>query len=255
MDGKKPLILISNDDGVDAEGIIRLAEALRDLGEVVIFAPDGPRSGMSSAITCDRPIRYSLLRKERGLTSYSCTGTPVDCVKLAINEALPHKPDLLVSGINHGGNHALSIHYSGTMGAAFEGCVFDVPSIGASLYNYAPGVDFGESQRIVRIVAKQALTHGLPHGVYLNLNIPNVAKVKGIGVGRQTDGKWVREYNREKRADGKTLFWLTGDYAPYGDCYPDNDITLLEDGYASLVPCRIDVTDYAFMDKLKTWMP
>ena len=134
----RPLILITNDDGVEAKGIKELTECLRDLGDLVVFAPDGPRSGMSSAITAENPIRYSLVKKETGLTVYKCTGTPVDCVKLSINEVLDRKPDLLVSGINHGGNMAIAVLYSGTLGAAAEGCVFGVPSIGVSLLDHEP---------------------------------------------------------------------------------------------------------------------
>ena len=130
MTNERPLILITNDDGVWAKGINELIECLKDLGDLVVFAPDGPRSGMGSAITSLVPIKYTLLKKEEGLTIYSCTGTPVDCVKLAINEVLERKPDLLVSGINHGGNMAICVNYSGTMGAAAEGCIFNVPSMG-----------------------------------------------------------------------------------------------------------------------------
>ena len=249
----KPLILVSNDDGVEAEGIVKLAEMLRGLGEVVVFAPDGARSGMSCAITSEVPLRYKMVSSEDGLTVYSCTGMPADCVKLAISEVLHRKPDLLVAGINHGGNQALAVHYSGTMGAAVEGCVFGVPSFGISLYEYTSGSDFSESCRIGRILAEQVLKNGLPRGVYLNLNIPHVSEIKGISIGRQTDGKWVREYNREVGNDGETLFWLTGNYETYGPAYPDNDVTLLEEGYASVVPCKLDVTDYAFIDELKKW--
>lgn len=141
----RPLILITNDDGVEAKGIKELTECLRDLGDIVVFAPDGPRSGMASAITSLVPIKYTLVRKEKGLTVYSCTGTPVDCVKLAINEVLERKPDLLASGINHGGNHAICIQYSGTMGAAAEGCVFGIPSMGVSLLDHRADADFAES--------------------------------------------------------------------------------------------------------------
>lgn len=254
MKEKKPFILISNDDGVDAEGLLKLTETLCELGEVVVFAPDGPRSGMSCAITSTKPITYKMLRQEDGLTVYSCTGTPVDCVKLALSEVLPVKPDLLVSGINHGGNHALAVHYSGTMGAAFEGCVFSVPSIGVSLDKHrAVGSDFPESCRLAKILAKHVLKQGLPYGTYLNLNVPDIPKVKGIAVGRQTAGKWEREYNCEKNETGETLYWLTGDFEPLAPVYPDNDLALLDEGYASLVPCKLDVTDYAFLDELKKW--
>ena len=253
MKEKKPLILISNDDGVDAEGIVKLAEVMRDLGDIVVFAPDGARSGMSCALTSTQPVKCELLLCDNGLAVYSCTGTPVDCVKLAMSEVLYQKPDLLVSGINHGGNQALAVHYSGTLGAAFEGCVFGVPSFGISLYGYNSGSDFSESCRIGRILAEKILKNGLPQGVYLNLNIPNVPKVKGIAIGRQTEGKWVREYNREKSADGEILYWLTGDFEVSGSGYTDNDVMLLSSGYASIVPCKLDVTDYAFMEELKKW--
>ena len=252
IDKKKPLILLTNDDGVDADGIFNLTEALRSLGTLVVFAPDSPQSGMSNAITINEPVGYKRIIKDDSLTVYSCSGTPVDCVKLALNEVLPVKPDLLVSGINHGGNQALSLHYSGTIGAAFEGCVFDIPSFGASLCDYYPGADFSGSRRLVRLLAEQVLNRGLPYGVFLNLNIPNIPDVKGISIARQTAGKWVREYIREEQ-DGEAQFRLTGYYKASGPAYPDNDITLLNDGYATLVPCKVDVTDYAFMDELKKW--
>jgi len=252
MKEKKPLLLITNDDGVDAEGIVLLAQSLRSLGSVIVFAPDGCRSGMSCAITSTHPIYYKLLVSEDDFKVYSCTGTPVDCVKLALNEVIPVKPDLLVSGINHGGNQGLSVHYSGTMGAAFEGCVFDIPSFGISLCHYRPGVDFSETCRIGRALAEQVLQRGLPHGVYLNLNVPPVPVVKGITVGRQSDGKWVREFSHEE-IDGKMHYLLTGDYEMTGPPYPDNDVILLKNGYASLVPCKIDVTDYDFMEQLRKW--
>ena len=247
---KRPLILLTNDDGVAAEGIVLLAEALRSLGTVVVFAPDSPQSGMSCAITVTKPIAYKLIKGEAGVTVYSCTGTPVDCVKLAINEVLPEKPDLLVAGINHGGNQALSLHYSGTIGAAFEGCVFGVPSFGVSLCDYTPGADFSESCRLARMLAEKVLKHGLPHGVYLNLNVPDISEVKGVAVGRQTAGKWVREFYK-KEQNGDIQYWLTGRYQVSGAAYTDNDVTLLSNGYAALVPCKVDVTDYSFMEKLK----
>ena len=253
MNKDRPLILISNDDGVEAEGIVRLTDSLRDLGEIVVFAPDGARSGMSCAITSATPIRYKTLKHEDGLTVYSCTGTPADCAKLAISEVLHRKPDLVVSGINHGGNQALAVHYSGTLGVAFEGCVFGVPSFGVSLYEYTSGADFSESCRLGRLLAELVLKNGLPPGVYLNLNVPNVPVVKGIVTGRQTNGKWVREYNREADDSGDVQYWLTGDFEMAGTAYPDNDVTLLNEGYASVVPCKLDVTDYVFMDELKKW--
>lgn len=253
MTNEKPLILITNDDGFRAKGIHALASALRGLGDLVVFAPDGPRSGMSSAITSSLPLRYALTYEKEGLTVYSCTGTPTDCVKLAINEVLARKPDLLVSGINHGGNMAICVNYSGTMGAVIEGCIFDVPSLGVSLLDHRADADFAESCRLAELVARKVLAEGLPHGTYLNLNVPVAERVKGIRVCRQTDGRWVREFKRSTDGSGKPVFWLTGDFECHEPIRPDNDVLALDEGYASLVPCKIDVTDYPFMETLNHW--
>jgi 5'-nucleotidase len=251
MINNKPLILVTNDDGVEAEGIRKITETLRKIGNIVVFAPDRPQSGMSCAITTGDPLRYKLLAEEDGLAVYSCTGTPVDCVKLALNEALAKKPDLLVSGINHGGNHALSVHYSGTMGAAFEGCVFDVPAFGISLYNCGEGADFRESCRIGELIASAVLANGLPRGTYLNVNIPDIRQVRGIKPARQTAGRWVREYHKEIDAGGETVYRLAGNYEVSGEDYPDNDVRLLNEGYATVVPCKIDITDYDCLIRTK----
>jgi len=253
MKKEKPLIIITNDDGVEADGIVAIAKAFRSLGSVVVFAPDVPRSGMSCAITFTHPISYRLLIDKVYFKVYSCTGTPVDCVKLALNEVITEKPDLLISGINHGGNQGLSVHYSGTIGAAFEGCVFGIPSIAMSLSHYQPGADFSEACRLGIILAELVLQRGLPDGVYLNMNVPNIPKVKGIAVGRQSDGRWVREFLQDE-TDEKKSYWLAGDYVIKGQDSPDNDVTLLLEGYASLVPCKIDVTDYSFMEELKKYL-
>jgi 5'-nucleotidase len=251
MNQQKPLLLITNDDGVTAEGIRQITEALRDLGERVVFAPDSPRSGMSRAITTTTPLQYHLLHQEEGLTIYSCTGTPVDCVKLAVSEVLTRKPDLLISGINHGGNQALAVHYSGTLGAAFEGSVFEIPSIGISLHDYHPGASFSEACRLGHLLAKKTLEQGLPKGTYLNLNIPNIHPVKGIVAARQTAGKWEREYIRHQTPSGETTYHLTGTFQETGPPYADNDLTALHQGYAPVVPCKIDTTDYPFLEQLK----
>lgn len=253
MNNERPLILITNDDGVAAKGIKELTECLRDLGDLVVFAPDGPRSGQSSSITSLLPITYSLVKKEEGLTVYSCTGTPVDCVKLAINEVLDRKPDLLVSGINHGGNMSICVNYSGTMGAAAEGCIFDVPSLGVSLLDHAADADFTECCRLGRMVARRILKEGLPHGTYLNLNVPKLPQVKGMKICRQADGRWVGEFIRSKNGNGELVYWLTGTFENVKPIHPDNDTLALDSGYASLVPCKLDVTDYDFMQKITNW--
>lgn len=247
---ERPLILITNDDGVEAKGIKELTACLKDLGDLVVFAPDGPRSGMGSAITSLIPIKCSILKKEEGLTVYSCTGTPVDCVKLAINEILDRKPDLLVSGINHGGNMAICVNYSGTMGAAAEGCIFDVPSIGVSLLDHQKDADFSECCRLARRLARKVLKGGLPHGTYLNLNVPIADRVKGMKLCRQTDGRWVDEFMRSENAGGEPVYWLTGSFRETLPILSDNDTLALDGGYASLVPCKVDITDYAFLDTM-----
>jgi 5'-nucleotidase len=247
----KPLILITNDDGVNARGINELAACLKDLGELVIFAPDGPRSGMSGAITSLIPLTYSLLEKKEGITVYSCTGTPVDCVKLAVNDILDRKPDLVVSGINHGGNMSVCVHYSGTLGATVEGCILGIPSIGVSLTDYTRDASFDTSCRLACRLAGRILKEGLPRGTYLNLNVPNLRHVKGMQVCRQAEGRFVNEYMRSENADGEPVYWLTGSLYNVLPIHPENDISALDAGYASLVPCKIDVTDYAFMEQLK----
>ena len=246
----KPLILITNDDGVDAKGIKELTECLRDLGDLVVFAPDSPRSGMSNAITSLTPLKYKLLKQEKGLTVYSCTGTPVDCVKLAVNDVLEQAPDLVVSGINHGGNMAICVHYSGTMGAAIEGCILNIPSFGISLTDHGEDADFNECCRLGHQLARHVLKNGLPHGTYLNLNVPEVSQVKGVKVCRQADSRFINEYMRSENASGEPVYWLTGSLFNREPIHPDNDTLALQDGYASLVPCKIDVTDYDYMQQL-----
>jgi 5'-nucleotidase len=253
MMNDRPLILITNDDGIQAKGIKELIFCLRAVGDIVVFAPDGPRSGMSSAITSVAPIHYTLVKKEEGLTQYCCSGTPVDCVKLAVNEVLDRKPDLLVSGINHGTNMAICVHYSGTMGAAIEGCIFNIPSIGVSLTDTHPDADFTESCRLARKLARTVLKEGLPKGTYLNLNVPNIPRVKGMKVCKQADGRWVKEFLRMKSPADKEVYWLTGEFQNHHPVQDDSDTVALEAGYASLVPCKIDVTDYAYLNRFKQW--
>lgn len=247
---QKPLILITNDDGFRAKGINELIKALRGRGELIVFAPDGPRSGMSSAITSLTPLKYDTVLQEDDLTIFSCNGTPVDCVKLAINEVLDREPDLLVSGINHGGNMAICVNYSGTMGAAAEGCIFGIPSIGLSVLDHRPDADFRECCRLGIKVIDDVLAHGLPHGTYLNLNVPVVERVKGLKVCHQADGRWIKEFKRSENASGHPVFWLTGEFRN-DDTRADNDMLTLDNGFATLVPCKVDVTDYQFLKELR----
>ncbi len=252
----KPVILVTNDDGVTAKGIKSLVEALRGLGEIVVVAPDGPRSGQSGAITPNLPLRLKKVTAKEELTVYACNGTPVDCVKLALNQLLDRKPDLIVSGINHGSNSAISILYSGTMGAVLEGCVVNVPSVGFSLCSFDQDADFASSAHYVRTIASDVLENGLSEGVCLNVNIPATEEIRGIKVCRQTNGYWAEEY--EKRIDpiGKEYFWLTGYFHNLEPEATDTDEWALREGYVSIVPCKVDMTahhlisQYAYLETL-----
>ena len=249
----KPLLLLTNDDGVHASGLSDLIDSVRSLGEIVVVAPDVPRSGMSGAITHINPIRAALIRKEEGLTVYSCTGTPVDCVKLGLNELLDRKPDLLLSGINHGSNAAVCIFYSGTIGAVFEGCISGIPSVGISLTDHSLCADFSQAVKYAKPVIEKALANGLPEGICLNLNIPNIPDVKGLKVCSQTKGLWIKEFMELKDPVGRTVYWLTGDFF---NQEPENTLSdewALSQGYAALVPLYIDMTAYSFLEKIKDW--
>lgn len=252
MKKERPLILITNDDGYQAKGINSLIDAMRDLGDVVVFAPQLHQSGMSSAISAMQPLRSVKYKEEAGLTAYFCTGTPVDCVKLALNEFLDRKPDLLVSGINHGSNAGISVIYSGTMGAAIEGCIFEVPSIGFSLCEYAYDANFTHACKIAKELAIKVLENGLPKGICLNVNVP-AGEVNGVKISTQTQGKWVNEYQRSTDGIGHDVFWMTGNFENWEQDNTKSDEWALDNGYAAVVPVKIDMTAYEFIDELKSW--
>ncbi len=253
MEKHKPLILISNDDGYSAKGINELAKTLAGLGEIVIMAPDGPRSGASAAITSEFPVRYYKVKEEEGLTIYKCTGTPVDCVKLALFELLPRCPDLIVGGINHGDNSAVNVHYSGTMGVVIEGCLKGVPSIGFSLCDHDAEADFKPMLPYVRKIAEQVLSKGLPKGTCLNVNAPKTDTLKGLRICRQTDASWGSEWYRGQHPKGGEYFWLTGKFTNNEPDAEEADRWALEHGYVAITPIQIDMTAYALIDELKTW--
>jgi len=246
----KPLLLLTNDDGYRAKGINELTKALREQADIIIMAPEYPQSGMSSALSATQAIRYRLVSEEKGLTIYSCTGTPVDCVKLAIGQVLKRRPDAVISGINHGTNIAISVHYSGTLGAAIEGCINNLPAIAFSLTDVSPEANFEETCRLAKQLTAHVLKEGLPRGTYLSLNVPNKNKVKGIKICKQADSKWDDEHKRSKDGFNHDVFWMTGHLTVKDPTDQLNDTTALEEGYASLVPCKIDVTDYDYMDSL-----
>jgi len=249
----KPLLLLTNDDGVQALGLNSLIDAVRPLGEIVVVAPDRARSGMSGAITAGSPIHATLVKKEENLTIYSCTGTPVDCVKLALNKLLERKPDILISGINHGSNASICVVYSGTVGAALEGCINEVPSLAVSLTDLSPAADFSQAAKYGKRVAEEVLSSGLPQGICLNLNIPDIPNVKGLKVCSQTKGFWTKEFLEMKDPYGRNVYWLTGDF---WNEEPENQLSdewALNQGYAALVPLQIDMTAYSFLEKIKKW--
>ena len=242
---KKPLILVVNDDGISAPGIRKLIGIMKDFGDVVVVAPEGPQSGMGHAITINATLRCDKITIDDGAqTEYSVSGTPVDCVKLAVNQILDRKPNLCVSGINHGSNSSINVIYSGTMSAAVEGALEGIPSIGFSLLDFSHDADFSEGEQYIRKITKSVLEHGLPEGVCLNVNIPKSKeneKIKGIRICRQAKANWEEEFDERKDPNGRTYYWLTGKFVNY-DKGDDTDERALENHFVSVVPVQYDVT-------------
>lgn len=249
---KTPLILITNDDGADAKGIEVLTRLMCEIGDVVVMAPDGARSAQSNALTVTQPIRFKKIEETVGLVRYSCTGTPTDCVKLALNEIVDRKPDLLVSGINHGSNAAINVIYSGTMGAVLEGCENGILSIGFSLCNHSLDADFTIFESYITQITKLALQNGLPYGTCLNVNAP-MGEIAGIRVSRQCDGKWTKEFAKRTDPQGRAYFWLTGHFENHEPHAAETDEWALSQGYVSVVPTKIDMTAYQAMDEIRGW--
>lgn len=252
-DKDKKLIFVSNDDGVDAAGLKALINLVKPYGEVFVVAPETGQSGMSHSISLLKPLRVKTHLKENNLTVCSVPGTPVDCVKLALNQLLPRKPDIMVSGINHGSNSAISVIYSGTMGAAIESSLYGIPSIGFSLLDHSANADFKLAAKYSEKIFNAVLQNGLPVGISLNVNFPVVSEkdFKGIKVCKQTQGVWKEEFEKRKDPYGMDYYWLTGKFLNFE---PDNENTdeyALNNNYASVVPVRADLTDYDMINKLK----
>jgi len=228
---------------------------MNDFGEVVVVAPDGPQSGKGHAITIESTIRCDKVIIDDGpQTEYSCSGTPVDCVKLAVNKLITRKPDLCVSGINHGSNSSINVIYSGTMSAAVEGALEGIPSIGFSLLDYSHEADFSEGERYIREITQSVLNNSLPDGVCLNVNIPKSVddkKIKGVKICRQAKANWVEEFDEREDPKGRKYYWLTGKFVNY-DKGDDTDERALENHYISVVPVQFDVTAYHAISKLNT---
>ncbi len=250
----KPVILVTNDDGYAARGINCLVEVLRGLGRIIVCAPDSPRSGFSASFTCTHPVTFSRLKDDGEVAVYSCSGTPVDCVKLALHRLFnERKPDLIVSGINHGGNESICVMYSGTMGAAFEGCVVGVPSLGVSLLDHRLEADFTPSLPYVRKIVEAALNKTLPKNTCLNVNIPAGTDLKGIRVCRQAAGLWEQEFHYLEGDENTEIasFQVTGVYVNTEPEAKDTDRYWLEQGYISIVPQNVDYTAHAQIANLK----
>lgn len=249
----RPVILITNDDGITAPGIRNLVEAVNDLGDITVVAPDKPQSGMGHAITIGEPLRLHRSTVFEGINAWECSGTPADCVKLARDKILHCKPDLCLSGINHGANHSINIIYSGTMSAAMEAAIEGIPSAGFSLLDFKYEADFSLAKDVVRAIAQKMLEDKLPEHTLLNVNIPKLAKAdfKGIKICRQAYAKWNEEFDHRTDPRGKDYYWMTGKFINK-DTHPDADVNALEQGYASVVPVKIDFTDTKMKSELET---
>jgi 5'-nucleotidase len=255
MPNNKPLILISNDDGYQAKGLAALIKVAKTYGKVVVVAPEKGESGMSHAITMKHPLRITKHIKEADFELYSVNGTPVDSVKIGLNQILDRKPDLILSGINHGSNASISVIYSGTLGAAREGCLNGVPSIGFSLLNHDKDADFSSVVHFLPQIISNVLENGLADQSFLNVNVPDVKleDIKGIKICRKTKGVWKEEYEKRTDPHGGTYYWLTGSFKNFEPEATDTDEWALENNYVTIVPSQIDSTSYTELERITKW--
>jgi len=249
-----PLILVTNDDSYLSPGIKALVEAVKDFGEVVVVAPDKPQSGMGHAITVGNILRVHPVDRFPGIEAYGCSGTPVDCVKLAVTHLLKRRPALLVSGINHGANNSINVLYSGTMSAAVEGAMEGIPSIGFSLCNFSWEADFQAATHYARELVWSALNNDFPLKTCLNVNIPSIPlnEIKGIKICRQAEAYWADSYEKRQDPHGSTYFWLTGMFENR-DKGEDTDVWALDHNYVSVVPVQFDMTAHHVIAQLNNW--
>lgn len=246
-----PLILITNDDGIYSPGLRYLIGLMNNIGKVVVVAPDGPQSAQSHAITINKPITCEKIKIDEGKQiEFICSGTPVDCVKLALAEILDRKPDICISGINHGSNASINVIYSGTVSAAIEASVHDIPSVGFSILDYSTTTEFKHTETHIINIVQNLLSSNL--NVCLNVNIPKYSenKIKGIKIAKQAKGKWIEDFDERVSPMGKRYFWLTGEFIKEDES-DEADQNLLDDNYISVVPVRYDLTDYSQIDDVK----
>ena len=254
MNSKKPLILVTNDDGIFSKGIRSLVEVASTFGEVIVIAPEKPQSGMGHAITINNILRMNSSDIFGEIKAYTCTGTPVDCVKLGIYELLKRKPDLLISGINHGENTSTNVLYSGTMSAAVEGAMENIPSIGFSLADFNSDADFSLSKLVVKQTIEAVLKNKIPQGTCLNVNVPKIAieEYKGLKICRAAHAFWEDRFEKRQDQFGNTYFWLTGEFN-HQDKGEDTDLFAMQHGFASIVPIQFDMTAYHAIGELNSW--
>jgi len=247
-----PTILVTNDDSISAPGIKALVAAMEGLGKIVVVAPDKPQSGMGHAITIGHPLRLiksSIFGDE--VVAFQCSGTPVDCVKLAVDKVLGYKPTLCVSGVNHGANHSINVIYSGTMSAAMEASIESIPSIGFSLLDYSLEADFTAAKTFARAIVEKIISKKIDKHLCLNVNIPAVAQelIKGIKVCRQAYAKYEEKFEEMNDPHGKNYYWLTGNFVNF-DKGKDTDVWALKNNFVSVVPVQHDLTNYAIKEKI-----
>jgi 5'-nucleotidase len=251
----KPTILVTNDDGINAPGIRALISVMKEIGEVIVVAPDSPQSAMGHAITINSTLYLNKISAENAeITEYSCSGTPVDCVKLAVNEILKKKPDLCVSGVNHGSNSSINVIYSGTMSAAVEAGIEGIPAIGFSLLDYDWNADFDQIKPFIKKIALEVLFKKLPESTVLNVNFPKLKteEIKGIKICRQAKAIWMEKFDKRKTPYGKDYYWLTGEFVNQ-DKGEDTDEWALSNGYISVVPVQFDLTAHYAIQQLNSW--
>ncbi len=255
MKFERPLILITNDDGISAPGIRALIDVISQIAEVIVVAPDKPQSATGHAITINNTLYLNKISKDNDvITEYSCSGTPVDCVKIAVNEILKRKPDLCVSGINHGSNSSINVIYSGTMSAAVEAGIEGIPAIGFSLLDYDWNANFEDAKSFVKSITLEVLKNKLPQGVVLNVNFPKLKEkeIKGIKICRQANALWMEKFDKRQTPQGRDYFWLTGEFVNQ-DKGEDTDEWALENGYISIVPVQFDLTAHHAIQNLTQW--
>ncbi len=253
---KKPLILVTNDDGITAKGIRTLIEVMSEIGEVIVVAPDKPQSAMGHAITINNMLHLNKISNENDvITQFSCSGTPVDCVKIAVSEIMHRKPDLCVSGINHGSNSSINVIYSGTMSAAVEAGIEGIPAIGFSLLDFDANANFEHTKPFIKQIVTEVLEKKLPKGTVLNVNIPKFSEneIKGIKICRQADAQWVEKFDKRKSPFGKDYYWLTGEFTNFDKEAIDTDEWALANNFISIVPVQFDMTAHQHIEDLKSW--